>query len=143
MSSLFYTRGWEIPEKRLFSKIKVIDHIFYVFTDAIDPFGLFESQFRFENRSPELKNKKNFVRRFLHSILHTLKEREEMIGEQISSFPCLRKHRRTSNENMYVDSRTNGTKWLGLPFDRNETSDVLWTRSHGQRTGVEKSWNTH
>lgn len=72
-----------------------------------------------------------------------MKEREEMISEQISSFPCLRKHRRTSNENMYVDSRTNGIKWLGLPFDRNETSDVLWTRSHGQRTGVEKSWNTH
>lgn len=72
MSSLFYTRGWEIPEKRLFSKIKVVDHIFYVFTDAIGPFGLFESQFRFENRSPELKNKKRisygdfFTRSYIH-----------------------------------------------------------------------------
>ena len=86
-----------------------------MFTHAIDLFGLLEghikSQFRFENRSTELKKKnKNFVRRFLHSILHTLKEREEMIGEQISSFPRLRKHRRTSNENLYADSRTNGIK---------------------------------
>lgn len=75
MSSFFYTRGWEIPEKRLFSKIKEIDHIFYVFTDAIDPFGLFESQFRFENRSPELKNKKR-IRTAISSLNLTYIERE-------------------------------------------------------------------
>ena len=46
MSSLFYTRGWEIPEKRLFSKIKVTDHVFCVFTDAIDPFGLLEGHIK-------------------------------------------------------------------------------------------------
>lgn len=91
--------------------------------------GHIKNQFRFENRSLNLKKKE--FRTAISSLDLTYSVRVfANIEAQV-------------NENLYADSRTNGIKWLVLPFDRNETSDVLWTRSYGQRTGVEKSWNTH